>query len=277
MTTGSRRARLLVAYDGSTFHGFALNRDVPTVAGALTEALEKITQSEVRLVAAGRTDAGVHARGQVVSVDLPSRIKIESLGKKLNALCGPQIAVRDVQWVSATFHARFSAIWRHYRYTILNSPTPDPFLATTAWHVHAPLDVRPMQLAADAIMGERDFSAFCRKPEPQDYDIRGASGADDVDDCIGDTRATPVSMKRFVMQANWKRNGDLVTFEVRANAFCHQMVRSLVGTFVDIGLGKRPPSDMMALVRSGRRSDASQIAPPHGLCLWEVGYPAQSD
>ncbi|MFZ9707762.1 MAG: tRNA pseudouridine synthase A, partial [Ilumatobacteraceae bacterium] len=168
MTTGSRRARLLVAYDGSSFHGFALNRDVPTVAGALTEALEKITQSEVHLVAAGRTDAGVHARGQVVSVDLPSRIKIESLGKKLNALCGPQIAIRDARWVSATFHARFSAIWRHYRYTILNSPTPDPFLATTAWHVHAPLDVRPMQLAADAIMGERDFSAFCRKPEPQD-------------------------------------------------------------------------------------------------------------
>ena len=277
MTTGSRRARLLVAYDGSTFHGFALNRDVPTVAGALTEALEKITQSEVRLVAAGRTDAGVHARGQVVSVDLPSRIKIESLGKKLNALCGPQIAVRDVQWVSATFHARFSAIWRHYRYTILNSPTPDPFLATTAWHVHAPLDVRPMQLAADAIMGERDFSAFCRKPEPQEDDTRSAGGADDVDDSVDDTRATPVSMKRFVMQANWKRKDDFVTFEVRANAFCHQMVRSLVGTFVDIGLGKRPPSDMMALIRSGRRSDASQIAPPHGLCLWEVGYPAQSE
>ena len=142
-----------------------------------------------------------------------------------------------------------------------------------------------MQLAADAIMGERDFSAFCRKPEPQEDDFRSAGGADDVDDCAdnsvddasGDARATPVSMKRFVMQANWKRNGDLVTFEVRANAFCHQMVRSLVGTFVDIGLGKRPPSDMMALIRSGRRSDASQIAPPHGLCLWEVGYPAQSE
>jgi tRNA U38,U39,U40 pseudouridine synthase TruA len=146
-----------------------------------------------------------------------------------------------------------------------------------------------MQLAADAIMGERDFSAFCRKPEPQDDDIRSFSGADNADDCAGDeddvaagnavsdTRTAPVSMKRFVMQANWKRNGDMVTFEVRANAFCHQMVRSLVGTFVDIGLGKRPPSDMMALIRSGRRADASQIAPPHGLCLWEVGYPAQSE
>lgn len=262
MTRTTRRARLTVAYDGSTFHGFAPNRDVPTVTGALTEALEKITQSEVRLVAAGRTDAGVHARGQVVSVDLPSRIKIDSLARKLNALCGPQIAVRDAAWVPDTFHARFSAMWRHYRYTVLNSETPDPFLAATAWHVHTPLDVRPMQLASDAIMGERDFSAFCRKPEADDETVEGA---------------TPVSMKRYVMRASWKRDGDLVVFEVRANAFCHQMVRSLVGTFVDIGLGKRPPSDMMGLIRSGSRHDASQIAPPHGLCLWEVGYPAQPE
>jgi tRNA pseudouridine38-40 synthase len=261
MTATRRRARFVVAYDGSRFHGFAPNPDVPTVAGALTEALEKITQSEVQLVAAGRTDAGVHARGQVVSVDLPSRLKIDSLAKKLNALCGPEIAVRDAQWVERTFHARFSAIWRHYRYTVLNSVTHDPFLSTTAWHVHSPIDVRPMQLACDAIMGERDFSAFCRKPE------------------VGDDEADqqPVSMKRFVMLAAWRRNDDLVTFEVRANAFCHQMVRSLVGTFVDIGLGKRPPSDMMALVRSGRRHDASQVAPPHGLCLLEVGYPPNQE
>ena len=288
MTTGSRRARLLVSYDGSSFHGFALNRDVPTVAGSLTEALEKITQSEVHLVAAGRTDAGVHARGQVVSVDLPSRIKIDSLGKKLNALCAPHIAVRDARWVAATFHARFSAVWRHYRYTILNSATPDPFLASTAWHVHAPLDVRPMQLAADAIMGERDFSAFCRKPDAEQCDDEETvnDGADDESNGVeaADTRmprrsksSKQAPMKRFVMQANWRRNDDVVTFDVRANAFCHQMVRSLVGTFVDVGLGRRPPSDMMALIRSGRRADASPIAPPHGLCLWEVGYPAQSE
>lgn len=253
----SRKARLVIAYDGSAYHGFAPNPDVPTVDGALTEALEKITQTPVTLVAAGRTDAGVHARGQVVSVDLPSRTKIEGLAKKLNALCGPQIAVRDAQWVDASFHARYSAIWRHYRYTILNSPAPDPFLATTAWHVIAPLDVRPMQLASDAIMGERDFSAFCRQP-----------ASDDADD------TKPASMIRFVMQATWRRADDVVTFEVRANAFCHQMVRSLVGTFVDIGHGKRSPSDMMMLIRSGRRQDASQLAPPHGLCLLDVGYPA---
>jgi len=275
MTTSSRRARLIVAYDGSSFHGYAPNPDVPTVDSAITEALEKITQSQVQLVAAGRTDAGVHARGQVLSVDLPARTRIDSLAKKLNSLCGPRIAVRDAQWVSSSFHARFSAIWRHYRYTILNSTTPDPFLATTTWHVQTPLALRPMQLASDAIMGEHEFSAFCRKPAD--------AAADDADESIAaDPGAAPqrkarpakkpVSMTRFVTQATWKRDGEIVTFDVRANAFCHQMVRSLVGTFVDIGLGKRPPSDMMTLVRSGRRHDASQLAPPHGLCLWEVGY-----
>jgi len=235
-----RTARLVIAYDGSAFHGFAPNPDVSTVDGALTKALETITQTKVQLVAAGRTDTGVHARGQVVSVVLPSRTKIDGLAKKINSLCGPQIAVRDAQWVDASFHARFSAIWRHYRYTILNTPAPDPFSATTAWHVYQPLEIRPMQLPSDAVMGERD-------------------------------------MVRFVMQAAWKRLDEHVTFDVRANAFCHQMVRSLVGTFVDIGLGRRAPSDMMALIRSGSREDASQLAPPHGLCLWEVGYPTTSE
>lgn len=252
-----RKARFVVTYDGSAYHGFAPNPDVSTVDGALTKALEKITQSQVRLVAAGRTDAGVHARGQVVSVDLPSRLKIDGLAKKLNALCGPRIAVRDARWVDASFHARFSAIWRHYRYTILNSPTPDPFSVTTAWQVDPPLAVRPMQLACDAIMGERDFSAFCRKPSASDSEEEKS-----------------VSMTRFVMQATWRRTDETVTFDLRANAFCHQMVRSLVGTFADIGLARRPPSDMMALIRSGSRQDASDLAPPHGLCLWEVGYPA---
>lgn len=272
MSGDRRRVGFVLSYDGSGFHGFAVNPDVPTVAGTLVEALEKITQVEVRLVAAGRTDAGVHARGQVVTVDLPSGTDIDSLARSLNALCGPRIAVRDVRWVPSSFHARFSAIWRHYRYTIHNAPTPDPFLANTAWYVHAPINVRPMQLAADAIMGERDFSAFCRRPDNDEAD-----GESDSHDDGSTPASKAVSMKRFVLISEWRRDGDIVTFDVRANAFCHQMVRSLVGTFVDIGLGKRPPSDMMVLLRSGRRQDASQVAPPHGLCLLEVGYPATSD
>jgi tRNA pseudouridine38-40 synthase len=193
----------------------------------------------------------------VVSVVLPSRIKIEELAKKINSLCGPQIAVRDAQWVDASFHARFSAIWRHYRYTILNTPAPDPFSATTAWHVYQPLEIRPMQLASDAVMGERDFSAFCRKPSPDDADDK-----------------RQVTMVRFVMQAAWKRLDEHVTFDVRANAFCHQMVRSIVGTMIDVGHGKLHAGDMRGIMLRADRAAAGQVAPPQGLSLWEVGYEA---
>lgn len=260
-TTGRRRARLTLAYDGSGFHGFAANPGVRTVATTLREALEQVLQVEVALVAAGRTDAGVHARGQVVSVDLPAGTDLPVLLRQVNALCGPEIAARDAAWAPPDFHARFSAIWRHYRYRVLNSRTPDPFLASTAWLVTAPLHLRAMQLACDPIMGERDFSAFCRRPKPDPE-------ADE---------AREASLRRHVMVAAWRDEGDgLLCFEVRANAFCHQMVRALVGTLVDVGAGKRPPSDMMALVASGDRAEASTLAPPHGLCLWEVGYPANA-
>ena len=131
-------------------------------------------------------------------------------------------------------------------------------MVETAWHIHTPLKLRAMQLACDAVIGEHDFSAFCRKPKASE----GEHGAE-------------FSMRRYVMNADWRDLGDgVLRFDVRANAFCHQMVRSLVGTFVEIGLGKRPPSDMRGLILSGDRNQAAQVAPPHGLCLWEVGYPA---
>ncbi len=256
-----RRARLTVAYDGTAFHGFAANPGVRTVAATLREALEQVLQVEVALVAAGRTDAGEHAWGQVVSTDLPDGTDLAVLVRQINALCGPEISARDAAWAPGDFHARFSAIWRHYRYLVHNDRVPHPFRAATAWHVTAPLHVRAMQLACDPIMGERDFSAFCRRPKPDP----------DADE------SREASLRRHVMIAGWRDDGDgLLRFDVRANAFCHQMVRSLVGTLVDVGAGKRPPSDMMALIASGDRAEASTLAPPHGLCLWEVGYPADA-
>jgi tRNA pseudouridine38-40 synthase len=149
-------------------------------------------------------------------------------------------------------------MWRAYRYTVLNSAVPNPFLVNTAWQITTPLKVKSLQLASDAIMGEHDFSAFCRRPKPAD-----------------ENDTFEHSMRRNVMKAEWRDLGDgIVRFEIKANAFCHQMVRALVGTFIDIGMGKRPPSDMRGLIVSGDRAQASQVAPPHGLCLWEVGYPA---
>ena len=224
-------------------------------------------QMPVPIVPAGRTDTGVHAKGQVISCDLPDRVDLKILMKQLNSLCGPAIVVREASWASSEFHARFSAIWRHYQYTIYNNEYLDPFLVATSWHLTTPLNLRAMRLGCDPIIGTHDFSAFCRRPKPDllsDLDV-----AEKLD-----TGLREISLRRSVMQASWHDRGEgILQFEIRANAFCHQMVRSLVGTFIEIGSHKRPSSDMMALIRSGDRAEASQLAPPQGLCLLEVGYP----
>ena len=245
---------MTIAYRGDQFNGFAANPGVPSVASTIEAALHQVMQESAKVVPAGRTDAGVHAWGQVISVDLPERIELDVLAKQLNALCGPSIVVREARWTQPDFHARYSALWRSYRYTVLNTPVGNPFMVDTSWHVIRPLRLRAMQLACDAIMGEQDFSAFCRKATHDD--------------------GTEKSMRRYVMKADWVDAGEgVLRFDVMANAFCHQMVRALVGTFVEIGLGKRPPSDMRGLILSRDRTKAAPVAPPQGLCLWEVGYP----
>ena len=245
---------MTIAYRGDQFNGFAATPGVPSVASTIESALHQVMQESAKVIPAGRTDAGVHAWGQVICVDLPERIELDVLAKQLNALCGPSIVVREASWTQPDFHARYSALWRSYRYTVLNTPVGNPFMVDTSWHVIRPLRLRAMQLACDAIMGEQDFSAFCRKATHDD--------------------GTEKSMRRYVMKADWVDAGEgILRFDVVANAFCHQMVRSLVGTFVEIGLGKRPPSDMRGLILSRDRTKAAPVAPPQGLCLWEVGYP----
>lgn len=138
--TPDLRVALLVAYDGTPYHGFAANEGVATVAGELKKALDRVTGRDVHLVGAGRTDAGVHAWGQVVSVDVPATTDVVNLPRAITALCRPAIVVRDAWVVHHGFHARFDALWRHYRYDILNTPVPDPFRATTSWHVRAQIE-----------------------------------------------------------------------------------------------------------------------------------------
>lgn len=246
------RVRLLVAYDGRGFHGFAPNREVRTVAGVLTEALEKWLGHPVVLTCAGRTDRGVHAWGQVVHFDTSVvDVDCEAMRRSLIKMLGPAVVVRSAEVVDSSFDARRSAVGRRYRYTVLNRPVPDPFLAGLAWHVEEPLDVRAMQLACDPLIGEHDFSAFCRRPP-----VEGAS------------------MTRRVRWAEWVALGEgLLRFDVEASAFCHQMVRSLVGTLVAVGRGKKRAGDMASILRSGDRQRAGQPAPPDGLVLWEVLYP----
>jgi len=245
------RVRATVAYDGTGYSGFAVQTDATrTIGGELTDALSRVIGHPIELTCAGRTDSGVHAWGQVISFDAdPTDLDLEVLQRSINKLLRPQIAIRAIECVSSEFDARFSATSRTYRYSILNGSTPSPFLATTAWWIEAPLELRAMRLACDPLIGEHDFSAFCRRPN------------DDV------------SLSRRVLDARWEQgDDDVLEFWISANAFCHQMVRSIVGTLVEVGLGKKRAGDVTGIIRSGDRSQAGQLAPPHGLCLWDVRY-----
>jgi tRNA pseudouridine38-40 synthase len=240
-----------VAYDGSGFAGFAPNPGVVTVGGTLAETIARVLRHPVTLTCAGRTDAGVHGWGQVVSFDTElaeERFDSLALRRSVNALCAPAIVVRDVELAPDDFDARHSALSRCYRYTVLNRDVPDPFLAATTWHVPAPLDLAGMRLACDPFIGEHDFSSFCRKVEDR-------------------------SLVRTVISADWDDLGDgLLRFEIVANAFCHQMVRAIVGTLVEVGQGRKHAGQVAGIVRARDRAFAGGLAPPHGLLLWEVRY-----
>jgi len=204
----------------------------------------------VQLTCAGRTDTGVHAWGQVVTFDARADTDPEALQRSLNRAIRPAVVVRSAAVVADTFDARRSATARRYRYSVFNTAVPDPFLAATTWHVDAPLDVRAMRLACDALYGEHDFSSFCRRP---------ATSGDSL-----------IRRLRFL---DWVDPGDgLLRFDIEASSFCQQMVRAIVGTMVEVGLGKRRAGEMSGILRARDRSAAGQLAPPHGLCLWKVSY-----
>ena len=258
---GDGRVRLTVAYDGAAFHGFATNVGVATVQGTLERSLTRVLRRpEVPITGAGRTDTGVHAWGQVVTFDAPVGTDLERLQRSVNGMCAPSIVVREAAWAADDFDARFSAQWRHYRYHVLNTRWPSPFLTATAWHVSDPLDLAALRLACDPFVGEHDFSSFCRKPKP----MLRPEGAEPFPE---------PSMVRRVLRAEWHDAGDgLLRFEIRANAFCHNMVRSIVGTIVDVGLGRKHAGEVLAILRAKNRAGAGAVAPPQGLTLWEVGY-----
>lgn len=240
---------MVVAYDGSGYHGFALQPGVPTVAGAVCAALERSLRHTVEITCAGRTDAGVHAWGQVISFEVRADMDPRVLRRALNKTLRPAIVVRECSVAPAGFDARRSATGRRYRYTIRNDPVADPFTARTAWHIAEALDLAAMRLACDPLIGEHDFSSFCRRPPGEG------------------------SLVRRVREARWVREGEgMLRFEIEASSFCHQMVRSVVGLMVDVGLGKKRAGDVAHILRARSRQGAGQLAPPHGLCLWEVSY-----
>ena len=242
---------MTVAYDGSNFHGFARNDPVPTVAGVLSDALEQILGHGVDLACAGRTDRGVHARAQVVSFDADAqRIDPVRLVRSLNRMCGPAMAASGAAIAAADFDARHSCTGRVYRYRVLNSPAPDPLAARLCWHVERRLDLEAMRDGADRLVGDHDFSSFCRRNRSK----------------------LNQSMVRTVRRAVWWREGDMAVFEIEARSFCHQMVRSLVALLVSVGKGGHKPSDMDAIIAARDRHATPSPAPPQGLVLWAALY-----
>ena len=242
---------MTIAYDGSGFYGFAPNEGVPTVAGTLSDAIERILDHRVDLVCAGRTDRGVHARAQVVSFDADAaRVDPPRLQRSLNRMCAPSIAVSQIGVESPDFDARHSCTGRVYRYRVHNKPVGDPLRAGLCWHVQPRLDLAAMRAGAEHLTGEHDFSSFCR---------RNPSRPDQ-------------SLVRTVRRAVWWLQDDLINFEIEARAFCHQMVRSVVALLVSVGLGRHRPDDVAPIIEARDRSVVPSPAPPHGLVLWAALY-----
>lgn len=259
--SGRTRVCLRLGYHGGFFRGFAENPGVRTVAGDLRVKLEKVYRQPIVLTCAGRTDAGVHARDQAVTFDVVDRlVEPARLRKSLNSFLAPAVVVRSVEVVDPRFDARYAAMWRRYRYTILNQALQDPFMADYAWWVHEDLDVEAMRQAASRLVGLHDFATFCRRPD------------------------TPnATLVRRLLLADWavKETGEgrppVLQLDIAASAFCHQMVRSIVGFCVDIGRGHFRLDQVDGILAGQNRDLLGNVAPPHGLSLWEVGYPGDPE
>ena len=249
------RVKIDLSYDGTEFSGWAAQPARRTVEGVLAETLGRVLRlgEAPRLTVAGRTDAGVHARGQVAHADLPVDVwgaGEDAVPRRLARALPPDIRVRRITRAPDGFDARFSALWRRYSYRVCDDlAAADPLRRhDTLWHPHS-LDLVAMNAAATALLGEHDFAAFCRRRE----------GATTV---------------RALRRLDWQRDFDGVAVAcVIADAFCHNMVRALVGALLPVGEGSRPPSWPAAVLAAVVRDPAVRVVPPHGLCLEEVRYP----
>jgi tRNA pseudouridine38-40 synthase len=248
---------LAVAYDGSDFAGFARQPGQRTVQCSIENALEIVVRREVGTVGAGRTDAGVHALGQVVSFDASGdEPDGPVLMRSLNALAGDGIAVREVRRARAGFSARFDATSREYRYRIATGPVPPLFLGGVAWWTPRSLDLDAMREAAAHLVGEHDFRSFCV-----------------TESAIG----KPTSRRLEVVEiGEAEQLGERhVVVRVVGNAFLHSMVRVIVGTLVEVGAGRREPAWVADALAARDRCAAGPTAPANGLTLWRVDYPEQ--
>jgi tRNA pseudouridine38-40 synthase len=249
METEARMWKLVLAYDGTDFHGWQVQPDRITVQGLLRDALARITGEEVLPQGSGRTDAGVHALGQVASFTLLAPIPEDNLVRALNRILPAAIRVLSAARVANHFHARHSARAKTYEYRIFREATCPPWQARYVYAFHPALDVDAMQRCARMILGEHDFTSFA---------------ASDSDAC-NHVRCLDVS--------EWREEPGLLLYRVRGNGFLHHMVRNLVGTFLEVGRGNLPEAEFPSILAARSRDQAGPTAPARGLFLVEVEYP----
>ncbi|MDI3481417.1 MAG: tRNA pseudouridine38-40 synthase [Tepidanaerobacteraceae bacterium] len=239
---------LLLEYDGTSYHGWQRQKNACSVQETLEEAIGSVTGEKVKVVGAGRTDAGVHALGQVANFKTNTRIPLEKLPYAINSRLPEDIVVKRARMVPEDFHARLSAKAKVYAYTIYNAPFPSPLLRKFAYFFPIKLDVDAMKQAAAYFLGIHDFSAFRAQGSPVKSSVR------------------------HIFRLDVERTGDIIKIEVEANGFLYNMVRIISGTLLEVGLGRIFPQEVASIIASGDRIRAGRTLPPQGLCLVRVIY-----
>ncbi len=245
-----RNIKLVLAYDGTDFHGWQVQPQLKTVQGSIQETLKKLCQEEIHVYGSGRTDAGVHARGQVAHFRTSSIIPARQLQHALNELLPEDIRVYDCREVDSTFHARYSAKSKQYSYSILLRPVNSPFRRRHVFHVPYGLNLENMSSAARCFLGEHDFTSFCDAQEDSPSKIRTI----------------------YLSELHKEEETQLVIYRVEASGFLHRMVRAMVGALTEVGRGRLTPDAIPSILEARQRTAAPWTAPPQGLCLDWVKY-----
>jgi tRNA pseudouridine38-40 synthase len=245
-----RNFKLVIEYDGTVYHGWQRQKDIPTIQGTIETALKTMTGLSVDVIGSGRTDAGVHALNQVANFAADTRLTADIFKRGLNSLLPEDIVIKGCEEVHASFHARYDALSKAYDYRILNRPVPAAVLRQYAWHIRKALDVDAMREAMGCLKGEHDFSAFEAAGSPRSESVR---------------TATDVTLTA-------KGPDGYLVFSIEANGFLRFMVRNIVGTLVDVGLGRITPKRFQDILTSKDRKQAGITAPAKGLFLREVKY-----
>jgi len=265
-----RTLKLTIAYDGSAYSGWQRQANAQSIQAVIEDEIATIVGAPCPLVAAGRTDAGVHAAAQVASVTIDHPISCDDLLKALNArLKAGDIRIRAIEETFERFDARIYAKSKTYRYAIWNGAAPSPFIRHVVWHVPYVLELQRMADAATAVVGEQDFAAFQGRGSDVKTTVRRVLSAEILE--INLDTEQPVSVSPLDPQS-LHCDGRLLRFEISGTGFLRHMVRTIVGTLVDIGRGQMEPEQMRAIVDSRDRTRAGQTAPAQGLMLWRVNY-----